>query len=101
MPGGQQYYLDPATGYPGFTQAHSSAYPNGSIFGASAYDGGEWVYPGTLGWLGCVCTSAFECPSGVQLVAWFEGRSYSDLCYPVVAVTQAYPANVVPAWQYT
>lgn len=101
VPGGQQYYLDPKTGYPGFTQAHSASYPPGAIFGATAYEGGEWLYPGTKGWLGCVCTSAFQCPSGVQLVAWYEDREYPSTCYPVVAVTMDYPAGEIPTWQYT
>ncbi|KAF2094107.1 hypothetical protein NA57DRAFT_80526 [Rhizodiscina lignyota] len=98
VPGGQLFYVN-TNGALGYTQAHSGSFPQGAVFGVTAYEDGEFILPGSDGWVACVGTSAFMNP-GSQIYAKLPGLTFSNLCYDVAIWTVDW--NDGPgAWQYT
>lgn len=98
MPGGQVYYIEPAQGALGFTQAHSAYYPPGSVFGVNAYQKGAFVYLPGNGWTACP-SEAY--PGSYQVFQKLDGLTFNDTCVDFTILVKDWPSNVPGAWQYT
>lgn len=98
VPGGQQYYVEP-NGALGFTQAHSIAYPPGSIFGGTAaYQNGIFTAPQGSSWFACPVADR---PNQYQVFAQLPGVTLSSDCVGFNAYVKAQPQGTYGAWQYT
>ena len=109
MPGGQQVYVEP-TGALGFTQAHSSSYPSGSVFEGFSVNPGPSF--GSLGFSGLGATGFLACPADAsgsppyKIFADVEGLTDEDTpggsvqaCIGFDALTTDYTDGSA-AWEY-
>ena len=95
VPGGQLVYVAP-NGLLSYTAAHTSSYPNGSIFGFGGEKGGEFVFnsPEGSGWLACPSTN----PPVDQIYA--NIRAAPKGCSPVTLLLDPFTGGF-GAWEYT
>ncbi|KAF2724331.1 hypothetical protein K431DRAFT_291832 [Polychaeton citri CBS 116435] len=101
VPGGQQVYIDPATGLLGFTQAHSASMPTGAI--TDGWNLQENVISGNSGILNnkhnlLACPCAAEGDGVYKIYASIDGVKFSDDClgFNGIAANQ----TKAGAWQY-
>jgi hypothetical protein len=112
VPGGQQQYTEPA-GRIGYTQAHSTYMPTGSLPGGFAYSkcpneqyGHITIYPGIFN-----ATGLMACPDSSfgtkQYVVWAKipnakvpSGNVAD-CIDFDGLTTDYQGSTPAAWQYT
>jgi hypothetical protein len=88
----------------GYTQPHSASFPSGAMFGVTAYLNGEFILPGSSGWVACACTSMVSCPGiGLQIYSKLPGKSFENsVCYDLTLLTVMYPSELGSgAWEYT
>lgn len=109
VPGGQQVYINPATGALRYTQAHSAAMVEGAITTGFNYtppeDGAAFGYLGykKRGFLAC-STKGNSTEGPYQIYANLKGIDFDeDAClgFSALAVTGPKKGKQVGAWQYT
>lgn len=104
VPGGQQVYVDPATGALGYTMAHSALLPVGALTSGFEYDAtGNSASIGTFAFSGAGATGFVACPvegdNGVgeyQVFANVDGKVLTG-CIGMDVLTSATNNT---AWQY-
>lgn len=103
VPGGQRFYVT-KEGLLGYTLPHSKAFPDGAMFGVTAYTNGQFIVPGSDGWAACACTSSASCPGlGLQIYAKLPGKSFpSQVCSDLTLLTVPYNKAELGygAWEY-
>ncbi|GAB7360827.1 hypothetical protein MBLNU230_g0813t1 [Neophaeotheca triangularis] len=99
VPGGQQVYIDPATGAVGYTTAHSAAMPPDAVItGWQKEEGEQFAYlRHEDGLLACPVSRQ----EGVyQIFVQLEGLSFPATCLGFSALAPNSTTKSVGAWQY-
>jgi hypothetical protein len=96
VPGGQRYYVDPADGALGFTQAHSAQVPNGSLFNIEHLVHGAFELVGTDGWMACPTNGS----TYYKIYAKIENLTFLPSCFGVNIMTNRWVGDGPAAWQY-
>lgn len=102
VPGGQQYFVGP-DGALGFTMPHSSFMPEGSKLGALAFEGGAFVFPGTIkdGWMACERNATNGGSLEYQIYAHLPNMKFGNECFETNILTVQYDdSHGAAAWEY-